>query len=442
MKLVASIALTGLVLTGCAQYQSAPLTPGAFPAQLARRTLTPGAPTPAELTAFALANNPQAVEAKAKYQTALANAKAARRAPSATMTLTAEYARDAGGDSPWLLGVGSDIPLDPGTRRSARLTEADLAALKARLDYGETLWAVRTDLARARVQYFRAIQAVPLARTDVAQRQVRFGRLNRRVAEGEDNRPAAMLAQGELFAAEHRLSEAQAAMALGRTAMAKALGIAPSAVDAVVLTIAATAPDISMLNTWRNQAGLSRRDVLRAVADYDLAESALRLEVAKQFPAISIGPGYNWERGLNKLPFNLGLVLPPYDLNRAGIAQAEAARAQAARALETTQAKVLADIDQAAAALTAARSAQALALNRDLPLARRTAAITAGGFKAGEFDSTESMSAEAAATVAQLSAVDAARAADLAAIDLEDALRRPFDPSELAVLKTAAGDAS
>ena len=281
-----------------------------------------------------------------------------------------------------------------------------------------------------------------MARTDVAQRQVRFGRLNRRVAEGEDNRPAAMLAQGELFAAEHRLSEAQAAMALGRTAMAKALGIAPSAVDAVVLTIAATAPDISMLNTWRNQAGLSRRDVLRAVADYDLAESALRLEVAKQFPAISIGPGYNWERGLNKLPFNLGLVLPPYDLNRAGIAQAEAARAQAARALETTQAKVLADIDQAAAALTAARSAQALALNRDLPLARRTAAITAGGFKAGEFDSTESMSAEAAATVAQLSAVDAARAADLAAIDLEDALRRPFDPSELAVLKTAAGDAS
>jgi CRISPR system Cascade subunit CasA len=356
--------------------------------------------------------------------------------------LTAEYSKEAGGESPWLLGAGSDIPLDFGARRDSRLTQADLAALQARYDYGETLWAVRAELARARAQYFRAIQAVPLARADVAQRQVRFDRLNRRVTEGEDNRPTAMLAQGELFAAEHRLSEAQAAMALARTAMAKALGVAPSAVDAVVLIDAPPATDLSMLKTWRDQAALQRRDVLRAVADYDLAEAALRLEVARQYPGVSIGPGYTWERGVNKLPFNLGLVLPPYDLNRAGIAQAEAARTQAARALETTQANVLAGVDQAAAALTAARSAQALAVNRDLPLARRTATVTASGVKAGELDSIDALGAQAAATEAQLAAIDAARAADLAAIDLEDALRRPFDPAELAALKTAAGDAS
>ena len=90
MNLRFAAALTCLVLGGCAAYESAPLTPGAFPAQLAKRALTPGLPAPAELSAFALANNPQAVEAKAKYAAALASAKAARRGPSATLTLTAE----------------------------------------------------------------------------------------------------------------------------------------------------------------------------------------------------------------------------------------------------------------------------------------------------------------------------------------------------------------
>nr|QQZ49430.1 hypothetical protein JKL49_20890 [Phenylobacterium glaciei] len=69
--------------------------------------------------------------------------------------------------------------------------------------------------------------------------------------------------------------------------------------------------------------------MLRAVVDYDLAESALRTEVARQYPEVRIGPGYTYDHGVQKIPFNLTLVLPPLDLNRAAIAQAEARRTEA-----------------------------------------------------------------------------------------------------------------
>ena len=130
------------------------------------------------------------------------------------------------------------------------------------------------------------------------------------------------------------------------------------------------------LADWRRDAAASRSDVLRAIADYDLAEAALRLEVAKQYPEVRIGPAYNYDHGVNKLPFNLSLTLPTFDLNQRAIAQAEAARTAAGRTLELTQANALAAVDAAAAARTAARPQAARAAARAQPPPPPTARTT------------------------------------------------------------------
>src|SRR5436190_13586261 len=199
----------------------------------------------------------------------------------------------------------------------------------------------------------------------------------------------------------------------------------------------AGAPALGDLREWRRDAALSRGDILRAVADYDIAESALRLEVAKQYPEVRIGPGYMYDHGVNKLPFNLALVLPTYDLNQRAIAQAEMARAAAGRSLELAQANVLAAIDTAAAALAAAQANAERAASRALPAAERTAADAARAVRAGEADRVDDLAARAAVVEAELDLLDARRAARTAAADLQDALRRSFDPAETAVLQSA-----
>lgn len=435
-----AIAGAAFLLGGCTTYVPAPVHLEAYPAALEARRLDekpPGATwSGADLLAAALARNAAVAEAAAKYRTAVAAAKASRVAPGMTLTLTAEYARSE--PKHWLYGVGSDIPLDIGARRDERLNAADLAAVQALSDYGEAVWTVRTALARARADRLSADAETALAQRLEVVRQARADRLDRRVAAGEDDRGLALVARTDLAAAHRRVGDARARRVQADAALAQALGLPSTAVADLSLAPVTPPPEGLDLTQARRDAALTRRDVLRAVVDYDLAESALRLEVAKQYPEIHVGPGYTYDHGVAKLPFNLGLVLPPMDLNRSAIAQAEAKRAEAGRSLEAVQAAVLGAVDQAWAALGAVRITEASTRERDLPIARRLAAATAVSAGAGEADRVDDLGAQATEIEAELAVLDARRAAMTAGVAMEDALRVPFDPAETTLLQTAS----
>ncbi len=444
LRATVALAMLGLGAAGCAHYRAAAPVLERFPADLQSRRLdsrpSGSVWTGADLLAAAIDRAPSVAEAAAAYRSARAAAMAARVPAGATLNLTAEYSKDAGGTSPWLFGATSDILLDVGTRRSSRVATADLATLQALYDYGEAVWAVRMAIRKAVIDRAFADRETAFAERLVQTRRDRSGKLALRLKAGEDARPPALTAQAELAAADRRLLGATALRRQADVALAKALGLEPAAVRDLnldPLPSAPAAPTAGDLSAWRAQAALSRRDVLKAVAGYDQAEAALRLEVARQYPAVHVGPGYTWERGVTKLPFTLSLVLPPYDLNKAAIAEAESRRAQAGRALETTQAVALSAVDQADAALAAAASGLELARNQDLPTAQRTDAVARRSLAAGEIDKVDADAAEAAALDAEITALEAARTAWSADADLEDALRRPFDPAETAVLQTA-----
>ncbi len=436
MKLaVLSASLAALTLAACAHYTPAPPQLDRFPAELeARRLEAKASWSGSDLLAAALARNPRVAEAKAKYLTAVAAAKTAKQAPGLALTLTAEYADQ---NPHWGRSAALDIPLDVGGRRRARLSASDLQALVAWYDHAEVAWAVRTALTKARLQLESAATSIGIAERAVAVRRERLQRLERRVAAGQDDRVLALAAQTELAATERRLADARGRRAQARVDLAKALGVSPAAVDGLVISPASGVPPLDALADWRRDAVLTRRDVLRAVASYDLAETALRLEVAKQYPEVRLGPGYNYDHGVTKLPFNLWLTLPGYDLNRSAIAQAETSRAASGRALEAVQADVLSSVDTAVGALIAARANLDRVAQRALPAARRTAAATARSVKAGAADRVEDLAAQAAVLDAELDLADARHAVATAAADLEDALRRPFDPAEINILQAA-----
>lgn len=433
-----SAGLAAVSLAACAHYTPAPPQLDRFPATLDARRLEekpPGAVwSGSELLAAALARNPQVAEAKAKYLTALAAARTARQSPGLTLTLTAEYADET---PRWGYGAAADAPLDAGVRRGARMSAADLQALQAWYDYAEAAWAVRTALEKARIDLESAESSIALADRAASLRRDRLQRLERRVAAGEDDRVLALAAQTELAAAERKLADTRGRRDQAKVDLAKALGVGPAAATSLAIAPIGPPPPLEALPTWRRDAALSRRDVLKALADYDLAENALRLEVAKQYPEVRLGPGYMYDHGVNKLPFNLTLALPSYDLNRAAIAQAEAARAASGRSLETVQATVLNDVNMAEQALATARANVERVEQRALPAARRTAEATARSVRAGDADRVEDLAARAAELDAELDLLDARRTAATAVADLEDALRRPFDPAETQVLQAA-----
>ncbi len=437
---VLALAGAALTLSACVAYAPAPVRLDAYPDRRAATQLSAPADghdwTGAELLAEALRNNPAVAEAAAKYRTARAAAKVSHVPPPASLTLTAEYAKSE--PKQWLYGATSDIPLDIGGRRQTRIDAADLAALQALYDYGEAVWTIRTALAKARTERAFADAEVAQAREVEVVRQTRADRLDRRVAAGEDDRSLALTARGELETARRRVSDAQSRRAAADAAMAGALGVPVLAVRDLRLAPATTMPNTLDVPAAARAAALTRRDVLRAVVDYDLAEGALRLEIAKQYPEVRIGPGYTYDHGVAKLPFNLALTLPPQDLNRAAIAQAEAKRAEAGRSLEAVQAAALTAVDAAEAATTAARVAANQVQSRDIPNADALAATTARSLAAGAADRVDDLGARALALETRLTLLDARKAQALAEIDLEDALRAPFDPAELILLETTS----
>lgn len=446
--------LIALIAGGCTAYQPKPVDMAAVVSARATRTLDPAAISARlavlapesrwdgkdwdRLTLFAamMTGNPDIAAARAAITSAEGARSAAGARPGPTLTLTGEYAGKAPEASPWLFGGALDIPIDAGGRRMSRLTVADLGVVAARYDYAEAIWTARMALRRALAD--RLLAGRRLAASDglVALRQRQFAVVNRRVAAGSASRAELERVRADAADASRRQGDATAAIIAADAGLAAALGVPARDVAGLMLRwdgFDAPAAQPVADAAQRQAALVGRADVLKALTLYDQAEANLRGEIARQYPAISVGPGYTWERGLVKIPFNLALVLPPLDGNRGAIAAAEAKRAEAGATIEALVAGASNAIDQAFAESRQARVQLAQVRSGELPAAQRLAVQADRELAAGAIDRGEWAAAQAGAGLARLSELDALAAVHAADSRLETALRRPVEGPELAL---------
>lgn len=450
------MALVTSGLSGCVRYTAQPVSPSAIAAaqsvrvfdraKIAERVSTL-APTQhfnpvrwdrLALFAALLENNADIAVARAAVARAEAEQRAAHAAPGPTLTLTTEYAGAAPEASPWLFGGAVDVPLDVGGRRAARLDNAGLKTAIARYDYLETIWTARQALRTALVDRLIAVRQAASGLELTALRERHFAAVSRRVSAGETTRADLERIRADLSDAQRRAADA-ATRVIAETGTISALsGIPLSALsESHIRWEDFDTPALALLSADARRAALiARADILRVVASYDQSEADLRGEVARQFPAISVGPGFTWERGLVKLPFSLGLVLPPLDLNRRAIAAAEAKRTEAGRLLEAAVANATAAIDAAEIEARAARQALAAIRQNELPAAQRLAAQAEREIRAGAIDRTECAASQSGVLVARLAELDALARVHTADTALELALRRPLSGPELNIVGT------
>ena len=443
-----------LLLTSCAAYQPHPVDPAVSVAARAARTLDPG-PVSARLAIMApdaawnghdwdrlalfaamLAGNADVAAARAAIISAEGARRAAGARPGPTLNLTGEYAGKAPEASPWLFGAALAVPIDAGGRRSSRLTVADLAIAAARYDYAEAIWTVRMALRRALADRLMADRRLAASDALLVLRQRQFAVVNRRVAAGSASRADLERVRADTADATRRQGDARAAIIVADAGIAAALGVPVAEIAGKALSWAgfdAPAPQPIADAALRLAALTGRADVLKATVVYDQAEANLHGEIARQYPAISIGPGYTWERGLVKIPINLALVLPPLDGNRGAIAAAEAQRAQAGANVEASVAAAAAAIDLAMANTQQARAQLAQVRSGELLAAQRLALQADHELAAGAIDRSEWAAAQAGAGLARLSELDALAAVHAADAGLEAALRRPVEGPELSI---------
>ncbi|MBT2189427.1 TolC family protein [Sphingobium nicotianae] len=443
------------LLAGCVRYQPTPVSVSDRATQrmnatldgaaigTAVRRIAPDAPPAStgmdRLALFAalLEHDPKVAAARAAIATAEADARKNRQGPGPTFTLTSEYANDPSTSSPWLFGGAIDLPLDIGGQRKARLDRADLAVAMARSDYAEMLWSERMALRRALIDAEIARRQVALGEEIVALRDRQIAALERQVASGE-LAGAAVAPNRALRAQELRaLEDARARVVAARTAITGILGVPASAIADIGLVWpefdAPGAEPVAITPAMRVQAVSARADILKSLAAYDQTEADVRLEIAKQYPSISLAPGYTWERGLVKLPLSVNLALPSFDLNRAAIRSALAKRDEAGAVIEQAIAAAQAEIDAALVERAAALAALKRLRESELPQTKASADRAQAQLARGQIARAEWADAQLAELAARLGALDTLARIQAAEAALENGMRRPLEGPELMI---------
>lgn len=449
MRRAILIALT--LLAGCATYHPQPITPDQLARQFEDRSFGSDdlraylvrelghdiQPWPVAgwnremLTLAAWYYSPALDLARAQWGTAEAGVEVADAIPNPVLQLPFQYATpNPGPGAPFVWGPALDIPIETAGKRGYRVGQASHLSEAARLAIGNEAWKVRAQVRDALLALYAARQrSMFLSRkADAAQQIVQM--VMKRRAVGENSGPdvdAAVLAATQ---AEADLAAARSARQDAQAQLAAAIGVPVSALDGIQ-------PDLDEFNAVppappaadaQRDAIFHRADLLASLAEYAAAESALQLELAKQYPDIHLGPGYTYDTGTHKIGFGLaGITLPVFDQNQGGIAQAEAKRREAAARTAALQDTILGDLDHALTRYGTSLDAVQLA-GSHLATARRQLDSQAAGLAAGNADRLAFTQAKADYEANAIAHLDAVIAARQAAGALEDAMQRPLAP--------------
>jgi len=437
------------LLAGCARFQPAPLSPEQSARALESRTLSdPGlrrfletngaAPGQWPLTAWdferltlaAFHFHPSLAVARAQWSAARAGEIRAGTRPNPTLSAGPQYALNpAQGVTPWLAMVDFDLPIETAGKRGYRMAQARHLAAAARQGILTAAWQARGNLRAALLDRAAAAQRGRLLRRQIELQEQALQRLTLKIEAGAlagsealPHRVLLQRARLELGAAARQELEARA-----RTA--EALGLPLAALEPVELPESmpdlAQAADRLSAGEARRLALESRADIRAALAEYEAASAALQLEVARQYPDLKLGPGYEYDQGENKIGLMLGVELPLFNRNEGAIAEAQARRAEIAARFVALQARVLAAIDLALANCRLGgeqlKEAEALVASQ-----RRLRESVQRQLDGGTVEPSDLLNAEIEWTAAELARHEAAARRDRALADLEDAIQHPL----------------
>ena len=446
------IALSGAIclLGACVHYQPRPialtstlddfdartlsdagLAQAAEPAHLAPTWPPPTWDLPA-LTIAALYYNPDLASVRAAWTVARAGLVTAGQRPNPAVV-------DAGPGfnssteprtiTPWILNLDLDFTIETAGKRGHRIELTQGLSEAARFQVAAAAWQVRGRVRQSLLDLFAAVRSVDILDRQQTIQQSNITLFQRQLDAGEISTFEMAQARLQLDGIRLALADARRQQEDARVRLATAVGVPVAAFEGVRLgldafdVVLATVPDAAV----RRTALLNRADILSALAAYAASQSALQLEIARQYPDIHLGPGYQMDQGSNKWTiFAFPGFLPIFNRNQGPIGEAEARRTAAANAVTAVQAGAIGVIDRALAAYRAALDTLAVAQQSlgEVQTVERTAQTQFAAGAISQLDLGVIQVERAARELAQLQALVQVQQA---VGDLEDAMQRPAD---------------
>jgi cobalt-zinc-cadmium efflux system outer membrane protein len=452
MKCIAAFVLLifGLA-TGCARYKyhAAPISPQSLAHGLYSRSLDdpelrawmqqsagfrpPLSPLETwDLNSLILAAdffNPDLDIARANVASGEAAIRTAAMKPNPSVTVGPGYETDPTG--PFLMAFDFSLPIETAGKRGYRIANATHLGQASRIQLAQTAWVVRSRVRTAFVDYIFAVKAAEHLRRQESLQAGYADLIEQRFRAGEIALPEVTTARIDLTNLRQALRIAEGQVNTTHAALAAAIGVPDSGLSGktVIWSGADQPPALATLSpeNIRETAVLNRLDVLRALEQYEAAQSNLQLEVARQYPDINLGPGYSYQQAIHGISLNLSSVLPVRNHNEGPIAEAEAQRKVAGAQLLSVQSTVIADSDRALAQYSAAYTTLQEAAHSVAQFEEQQR-IANRLLKAGETEQFTVIAAELQTAVAERARLDALHQTQLSIGLLEDALQRPIDP--------------
>lgn len=321
-------------------------------------------------------------------------------------------------------------------RRTYRTAEERARVKAARSELSTVFWRLRADLRDALLDAWAARERGELLRQRLALEQQIVSSVSQGLIIGEMSSPE--LAREELIRNELRQSladaERDAASAPGE--LAAAIGITAHALDAQMAlmdvfqkqppTLGLTAAEL------QTHALVERTDLHGLLQQYSAAESALALEVAGQYPDITLSPGYSFDSTQNRYLFLPELELPLFNHNQGPIREAAARREEAAANFLALQVRIIAQVDEAYARYSASlKSVEAAAAA--LSDAERRQEQMGVSLRVGEIDRPSLLAAQIEVLASRQVSLESTIQVYRALGALEDATQQPLLDSPPAV---------
>jgi cobalt-zinc-cadmium efflux system outer membrane protein len=439
-QVIAYAALAGAA-GACVHYQAKPIAPAESLATIENRTTgdsrlrqflsqhgVQAEPPLWDLRALTLVAyyfHPALDEARAAADVARGAIITAGARPNPTIQPSIGY--DTTTPPPWMPGFGLIIPIETAGKRGFRIAEATRRAEAARLEIIATAWQVRLAVRRSLLEFVIARNQEALLARQLTVQNTIVQLFDRQLAAGAISPFEAT--QARLASATTRLAVNQAGIqrAQAEAALADALGLTRESFEAIAPRVEigsdfnAELPEAAA----RRNALISRADVRAALADYDASQSALRLEIARQYPDVDLGPGYLFDQTDNKWTIGLGLTLPVLNRNQGPIAESLARREQAAAHLLVVQANALHELSEAEAVLQSARL-KVMTAETALTATQQQEQRRQRSYDAGDISRVELLTAQLETVSAEVAVAEARAQVQRAAGAIEDAMQSPL----------------
>ena len=453
------------LFTGCVHYQPQPISPEQTAARLDSRRLDDAGlkifleqnlgrefkPWPPEnwdlneLTLAAFYFHAGLQVARAQWLVAASGVKTAGARPNPSVSVNPAYDTQIPGNySPWLVPISFDLPIETADKRGKRIAEAEKVSESARWNFISVAWQIRSGVRSSLLDLKIAEQRAELLEHQFSAQKQIVGMLKQRFDAGEISRQEVATVQIGLNKTQIDLSDAESAKAATHAQLAGVLGLSEAALEGGHFKFDFSLHDLGKLTSSEARAVAlrSRTDILATLADYAAAEDDLRLEIAKQYPDLHLGPGYAWNNGNagdNEWLLGATLELPILDQNQGPIGEAAARRKLAAAKFVEQQSQVIGEIDRALAGFRAAR--EQLKNGGDLlTVEQQQEKATQEQLTAGAAERLDVLNAQLETNGALLTQLDNEAKLQSAIGQLEDALQQPNDSLALAIEKMSVED--